>query len=136
MLLSHNKRVSNSLLNISEAKKLYFSNYANYWNMKRNGEYKEYIKYHVSETLEQEWSRIIRDTMLDKLQSGTDYWLVGNLANINMPESEILCSFQQLARSSNSQEILSAIEKAKPLISPGLFAKIIKIFLSSSKSEI
>lgn len=29
---------------ITMAKKLYFSNYANYGNMKRNGEYEEYLK--------------------------------------------------------------------------------------------
>ena len=67
MLFSKKKQKSNPSSDIDRAKRLYFSNYANYYNMKRNGEYEEYMQYSMPDTVEQEWSRIILDSLVKKI---------------------------------------------------------------------
>lgn len=92
--------------------------------MRRNGEYEEYMKYSIPDTVEQEWSRIILDSLVKKIQNGENIWLVYNLANVRIDESEIIKSFQTLSKSPNVREIISAFEKFEPLISPHLFERI------------
>ena len=70
MLFSNKKKTSNTSSDIYRARRLYFSNYANYGNMKRNGEYEEYMKYSIPDTVEQEWSKIILDSLVKKVQMG------------------------------------------------------------------
>ena len=117
----HNSDIS---AEISIAKKLYFSNYANYGNMKRNGEYEAYLKYSIPDSLEQEWSRIILDSLLKKIQTGEDIWLVSNLANVRIDESEIIKCFQTLSKSPNVDEIKKVVKKTEHLIAPRLFKQI------------
>ena len=109
------------------AKKLYYINYANFGNMKRNGEYDEYIKYRVPIRLEQEWSREIRDCLMKKIQSGEDVWLVYNLAQLNIEESEMISSFRHLAQSPNAQDILTVLIKCKLLFQPHIFDIVIPV---------
>lgn len=109
---------------ITMAKKLYFSNYANYGNMKRNGEFEAYMKYSIPDSLEQEWSRIILDSLLKKIQTGEDIWLVSNLANVRIDESEIIKSFQRLSKSPNVHQIITAVKRSELLIAPRLFKQI------------
>ena len=108
MLFSKKKQKSNPSSDIDRAKRLYFSNYANYYNMKRNGEYEEYMQYSIPDTVEQEWSRIILDSLVKKIQNGEDIWLVYDLANVRIDESEIIKCFQTLSKSPNVREIISA----------------------------
>ena len=129
MLFSNKVNKSNTFYNISKAKRLYFINYANYGNMKRNGEYEEYIKYAIPETVEQEWSRIVLDILLEKIRTGEDIWQVSNLANVRIAESEILKSFQTLAQSPNAHEIITAVEKSNALIPSHLFERIKEVLL-------
>ena len=129
MLFSNKVNKSNIFYNISKAKRLYFINYANYGNMKRNGEYEEYIKYAIPETVEQEWSRIVLDILLEKIRTGEDIWQVSNLANVRIAESEILKSFQTLAQSPNVHEIITAVEKSNALIPSHLFERIKEVLL-------
>ena len=130
MLFSKKKQKSNPSSDIERAKRLYFSNYANYWNMRRNGEYEEYMKYSIPDTVEQEWSRIILDSLVKKIQNGENIWLVYNLANVRIDESEIIESFQTLSKSPNVHEIISAFEKFESLIPPHLFERIKEALLA------
>lgn len=118
MLFSNKTQKSNISSDIYRAKRLYFSNYANYGNMKRNGEYEEYMKYSIPNTLEQEWSKIILDSLVKEVQNGEDIWLVYNLANVRIDESEIIKSFQTLSKSPNVHKIITAVEKSESLIPP------------------
>ena len=120
MLFSNKTQKSNISSDIYRAKRLYFSNYANYGNMKRNGEYEEYMKYSIPNTLEQEWSKIILDSLVKEVQNGEDIWLVYNLANVRIDESEIIKSFQTLSKSPNVHKIITAVEKSESLIPPPL----------------
>ena len=92
--------------------------------MKRNGEYEAYLKYSIPDTLEQEWSRIILDSLLKKTQTGEDIWLVSNLANVRIDESEIIKCFQTLSKSPNVDEIKKVVKKSEHLIAPRLFMLI------------
>ena len=129
MLFSNKTQKSNTSSDIYRAKRLYFSNYANYGNMKRNGEYEEYMNYSIPNALEQEWSKIILDSLLEEVQNGKDIWLVSNLANVRIDESEIIKSFQTLSKSPNVHKIITAVEKSEPLIPPHLFERIKEVLL-------
>ena len=129
MLFSKKTQKSNISSDIYRAKRLYFSNYANYGNMKRNGEYEEYMKYSIPNTLEQEWSKIILDSLVKEVQNGEDIWLVYNLANVRIDESEIIKSFQTLSKSPNVHKIITAVEKSESLIPPHLFERIKEVLL-------
>lgn len=112
---------------LARAKELYFSNYANYGYMRRNGEYDEYKKYTVPEKTEHEWSRIIINDLVRKIETGEDIWLVSNLANVSIDESEILKSFQILSVSDNARMIAEVLEQSKGLIPSGLYSKILDV---------
>ncbi len=128
MCFSIKKRKSNIASNIDRARELYFLNYANYGNMKRNGEFEEYDKCCVPKTLEEEWSRIIVDELVEKIQTGEDIWLVSTLANVRIDEIEIIKSFQTISESSNNDKIIDAVRKSKPLIPDHIYEKIQMIF--------
>ena len=124
MLFSNKTKKSNTSSDMDRAKRLYFSNYANYGNMMRNGEYEEYMKYSIPNAVEQEWSKIILDSLVKKVQNGEDIWLVYNLANVRIDESEIIKRFQTLSKSPNVLEIITTFEKFESLIPPHLFERI------------
>ena len=105
-------------------------NFANYGNMKRNGEYEEYMRYHISEALEKEWSRMVMDDLAAKIRNGEEVWRVANLANIRIDESEIVNCFHNLAKSSNAPAIYAATEKAGFLIAPDLLKRIQSVLLA------
>ena len=109
----------------SRAKELYFLNYACYWNMKRNGELNEYLRYQVPKALEYEWGEMIKEELLHKIYTGEDVWCVSNLANISLPEIEIVNSFRLLKSSPFIKDIRNAVEKSAVLISASLYDKII-----------
>ena len=98
--------------------------------MRKNGEYEEYMKYSIPDTVEQEWSKIILDSLVKKVQNGEDIWLVYNIANVRIDESEIIKSFQTLSKSPNVHEIISAFEKFESLIPPQLFGRIKEALLA------
>ena len=96
--------------------------------MKRNGEFEEYENCYVPKTLEEEWSRVIVNDLVERITSGEDIWLVSNLANVRMDEIEIIKSFQTISESPNIDKIIDAVRKSKPLIPDHIYKKIQKIF--------
>lgn len=135
MLFSNKEQKLDKHLILSRAKKIYFMNYGNYGNMKRNGEYEDYMKYGVSKTLEDEWSSMIIKDLSKRIKSGEEVWRVVNLANIRASETEIMKCFQELSNAPNAHEILAAIEKAEVLISPCLFHKIKNVMITYNQAR-
>lgn len=115
-------------IDCEKAKQLYFANFANHMTMRKNGEYEEYSKYHISTETEQKWSREVRDKLVADIISGKDLLKVSALARINLPEREIIESFQLLRESSLCTIILDTIVQLKELIDPELFKRIIRLF--------
>ncbi len=114
--------------NFDVAKKIYFDNFGSYITMKKNGEYSEYNKCNISKALEYEWTTIIKDNLMMDIIDGNNLIRVVNLANINLPEDEIIDIFKKLATSKLRNEIENMIEKLKPLFDENLYNKIIIAF--------
>lgn len=110
------------------AKELYFINFANHMTMKKNGEFKEYIRFRVPKEIEHEWSLEVKEKLMDEICSGSNFLQVAQLARVNLPESEILRAFELLSASSLKNKILTTIEQLKPLFDPNLYKKILKQF--------
>lgn len=133
MLFPNKMRIIDSTADTARAKELYFLNYANYWNMRRNGEYEEYVGYSIPDTLEQEWSKTILDELVQKIQSGEEVRRVHDLAEVRTDESEILKRFQMLSTSKNSGEIIDEVIKAESLFPPHMFDKIVKTMMGDTR---
>ena len=133
MLFSNKMRVVDPPSDIARAKELYFSNYANYQNMMRNGEYEEYVRYSIPDRLEQEWSKTILDELVQKIQSGEEVRRVHNLAEVRTDESEILKRFQMISTSQNAGEIINEVVKTESLFPPHLFDKIVKTMMGDTQ---
>lgn len=114
--------------NFDVARKIYFDNFGSYITMKKNGEYSEYNKYNISKILEYEWTTKIKDNLMTDIIDGNNLIRVVNLANINLPEDEIIDIFKKLATSKSRNEIKNMIEKLKPLFDENLYNKIIIVF--------
>lgn len=110
------------------AKELYFINFANYMTMKKNGEYKEYCRFHVPKGTEREWSLEVKEKLMDEICSGTNLLQVVQLARVNLPESEIVEAFNVLSLAPHKDEILYTIEQQKPLFEPNLYKQITQLF--------
>lgn len=110
------------------AKELYFINFANHMTMKKNGEFKEYCKFHVPKDTEREWSLEVKERLMDEICSGSNLLQVAQLARVNLPESEIVDAFKLLSSSPLRDRILSTIEQLKPLFEPSLYKRIVGLF--------
>lgn len=81
--------------------------------------------------MEYEWSTKIKDNLLMDIVDGKNLIRVINLANINLPENEIIDAFKMLATSKLRNEIENMIEKLKPLFDNDLYNKIIITYQQS-----
>ena len=54
-------------MNKKTAKEIYFDNFGNFSTMKRNGEYREYIRRKISVELEYQWSVEIKKNLIDDI---------------------------------------------------------------------
>lgn len=111
------------------AREIYFLNFANHMTMKKNGEFKEYCKFHIPKDIEREWSLEVKEILMDEICSGSNLLQVAQLARVNLPESEIVDAFILLSSSSLRDKILSTIEQLKPLFEPDMYKRIIKLFI-------
>ena len=113
------------------AKELYLMNAANFFNMKMNGEYDEYIKYNVPKDIELKWSRECMNQLAEKIRTGEDIWEVEGLANVNIDEKEILECFYKLADVPHVNDIIYVLKRQKKWIPPQLYDKIVEILSQS-----
>ena len=96
--------------------------------MKKNGEFKEYCKFHVPKDIERKWSHEVKEKLIDEICSGSNFLLVAQLARVNLPEDEILSAFDELASSLLSDKILLTIEQLKTLFEPDIYTKIVSLY--------
>ena len=94
--------------------------------MKKNGEFKEYNKFHVPKDTEREWSLEVKDNLVNEIYSGSNLLQVVQLSRINLPESEVVDAFKLLYKSPLRDEILTTIEQQKPLFEPNIYRLIIE----------
>lgn len=110
------------------AKELYFINFANHMTMKKNGEFKEYCKFGIPKDVEYEWSLEVKEQLLKEISSGSNFLQVTKLADVNLPENEILSAFVALSMLPENDRILATIKQLQPLFEPDLYRKIIQQF--------
>ena len=110
------------------AKELYLNNFANHMTMKKNGEFKEYNKFHIPKDTEYEWSLEVKERLMDEICSGSNLLQVVQLSRINLPENEIMGAFKLLASCSLNNQIYDMIQKLCPLFDRNLYDKIIALF--------
>ena len=120
-------RIHDPKRDIIRAHELFILNFGNYNYMERNGEYSEYIQYKIPKEVEQEWREVLKDQLMDILMRKEIAWAVGNLARLQIKESEILDCFQKLAKSQNADEIRDTVIKLESNIPPDIFYKIKRI---------
>lgn len=112
---------------MSRARQLFFTNYGNAYNMKKNGEYDEYKKLMVPAATESAWSEELKESLMEKIQSGEDIWHVSTLANLTIDHDEIINCFRRLSSLGNSKEIAEAVMKSEPLFDRQLFQEIMDV---------
>ena len=110
------------------AKRIYFDNFGSFGTMKKNGEYKEYQKYHISPEVEFEWGLEIRNQLLAEIIGKNNHLMVVALSRINLSESKIISAFEQLASTPQRDDIFCTINQLKPLFDPLMFESITKVF--------
>ena len=112
---------------MSRARQLFFMNYGNAYHMKKNGEYDEYKKLGVPAETGRAWSEELKDSLLEKIQSGEDIWHVSTLANLAIDHDEKINCFRRLSCLENSKAIAEAVMKSEPLFESQLFREIMEV---------
>lgn len=112
---------------MSRAKQLFFMNYGNTYHMKKNGEYDEYKRLGVPAATERGWSEELKESLMEKIQSGEDIWHVSTLASLPIEHDEIINCFRRLSSLENAKEITEAVMKSQPLFDSQLFQEIMEV---------
>ena len=113
---------------LSCAKRIFFENYGNSFTMKRNGEYEKYLRFKIPKEIELEWSRQIQNDIVSEIMQGKNLWKITALSQINLPKSELLSAFYQLALCSQKEAITEMLFKQEPLIEKEIYENIKALF--------
>lgn len=112
---------------MNRAKQLFFMNYGNAYHMKKNGEFDEYKRLGVPTATERAWSEELKESLMEKIQSGEDIWHVSTLASLPIEHDEIINCFRRLSSLENAKEITEAVMKSQPLFDSQLFREITEV---------
>jgi predicted nucleic acid-binding protein len=118
-------------LNIERAKVIFWENLGNYFYMQRNGFYKEYISYHISNELENQWSQSLMKELLEKVLNG-DVHSIWAITLLRVSKADIENSFEMIASSKVAKESYEHIIKIKRLFDPEILEAIFIIFKKSN----
>lgn len=120
-------------MNKKTAKEIYFDNFGNFMTMKRNGEYRNYVKYKISSEEEYHWSLEIKKLLIDDIVLNGDFLKIAPLSRINLPENEIIESFKTISFQCPNSKIRQTLELLQNLIPPNIYEKIFPLFFEKSK---
>lgn len=110
------------------AKEIYFDNFGSLLTMKRNGEYRNYIKKRGSLEQEHEWSVEIKNILVDAVINKKDFVKIVPLSRVNLPESEIVEAFKTISLQCSDPKVRESLDKLKILISPNIYERIVVLF--------
>ena len=114
-------------MNKKTAREIYFDNFGNFSTMKRNGEYREYIKSKISVEFEYQWSVEIKNNLIDNIICKEEFFKIVPLSRVNLPESEIIEAFRVLSLRCSKDKLRDNLEKLQKLISPQIYEHIISL---------
>lgn len=109
------------------AREIYFDNFGNFSTMKRNGEYREYIRNNISAELEYQWSIEVKNVLVRDIIGKEEFWKIVPLSRVNLPENEIIEAFKLISMSCSKGKFRDNLEKLKELISPEIYEHIISL---------
>ena len=112
-------------MNKKTSREIYFDNFGNFSTMKRNGEYREYIRRKVSVSLEYQWSLEIKNILIDDIISKEEFFKIVPLSRVNLPENEIIEAFKVLSLRCSKDKIRQNLEQLQNLIPPQIYEQII-----------
>ena len=111
-------------MNKKTAREIYFDNFGNFSTMKRNGEYREYIRRKISVELEYQWSVEIKNILIDNIIGKEEFFKIVPLSRVNLPESEIIEAFKVLSLRCSKDKLRDNLEKLQKLISPQIYEQL------------
>lgn len=116
-------------MNKRTAREIYFDNFGNFLTMKRNGEYREYVRKKVSVETEYQWSIEIKNHLVDDIINKGEFVKIVPLSRINLPENEIVEAFKALSLKCSKVKIRQTLEQLQNLISTNIYEKLIALLL-------
>ena len=114
-------------MNKKTAREIYFDNFGNFSTMKRNGEYREYIRRKISVELEYQWSVEIKNILIDDIIDKEEFFKIVPLSRVNLPENEIIEAFKVLSLRCSKDKLRDNLEKLQKFISPQIYEHIISL---------
>ena len=109
------------------AREIYFDNFGNFSTMKRNGEYREYIRRKISVELEYQWSVEIKNILIDDIIDKEEFFKIVPLSRVNLPENEIIEAFRVISLRCSKDKIRQNLEQLQNLISPHIYEQVISL---------
>lgn len=109
------------------AKEIYFDNFGNILTMKRNGEYRDYIRKRVPAMLECQWSVEIKNNLIDDIVNKQEFFKIVPLSRLNLPENEILEAFEIISSKCSKDVLRQNLEQLQNLITPNLYEELIHL---------
>ena len=114
-------------MNKKTAREIYFDNFGNFSTMKRNGEYREYIRSKTPVEFEYQWSVEIKNILINDIIDKEEFFKIVPLSRVNLPESEIIEAFKILLSRCSKNKLRDNLEKMHKLISPQIYEEIISL---------
>ena len=114
-------------MNNKTAREIYFDNFGNFSTMKRNGEYRKYIKSKISVEVEYQWSVEIKNNLMDDIISKEEFFKIVPLSRVNLPEKEIIDAFKVLYLQCSKDKLRDNLEKMQKLMSPQIYEHIVSL---------
>lgn len=116
-------------MNKKTAREIYFDNFGNFLTMKRNGEYRDYIRNKVSVELEYQWSIEIKNDLINDIINKNEFFKIVPLSRVNLPENEIIEAFRALSLQCSKAKIRQTLEELQNLISPNIYEQLTAFLL-------
>ena len=114
-------------MNKKTAREIYFDNFGNFSTMKRNGEYREYVRRKISVELEYQWSVEVKNILIDDIVGKEEFFKIVPLSRVNLPENEIVEAFKVIFLRCSKDKLRQNLEKLKNLISPQIYGQVISL---------
>ena len=110
------------------AKEIYFDNFGNILTMKRNGEYRAYIRKRVPIEEESQWSIEIKNNLIDDIVNREEFFKIVPLSRLSLSENEFLEAFEIISSKCSKDVIRQNLERLQNLITPTLYDQLINLF--------
>lgn len=110
------------------AKEMYFDNFGDYLKMKKNGEYDKYKRQKPTPEQERQWGEELKALLLSDIIDELMYHKMLQLSRIQLPPSEIIDAFREIALQCPKEEAKEALQQLKCSISSEIYQEVFPFF--------